>query len=460
MPILNDTQRQRAAEVMEEYLNAPVSKEGKTPLQDDFELDANRVAVIQAQLQPLLSNFLNGQISVQDFKSSVDSINKKNELWGFKGIKGQMFFNMVVNVADDIDECKQELISALSVPDNEVLASSRIKTFASYVKRLGEVWVNAGNTKYGTPKIGSIPFFLSYFWQIQNREVWPAFYTTSVQAMSDLNIWLPTDDIAADYVSFKQIHEELAVLFSTASGTPFDLYRVEHVFWYKGNLEKSVCLQPATPTVTITGNVQALPVNSIDKLPDSYLPPIISILPAIARNEPALGDAATRSGTSLPRAFEKYVDAAFTLLGYETKLLGQGNGRVPDGIALAEDFNYAILWDAKIRANGYSLGTDDRQIRDYVTTQSREMKRKRSFKNIYYIIVSSTFADDHDDLVRSIKMETDVNEVIFLEAEALVEMVNAKLRSPLQITIGPDALQRLFSSSGVLKQTSVQEMLG
>ena len=460
MPILDDKQRQRAVEVMQEYLQAPAVAGGKTPLEDDAELDVKRVEIIQTLLQPLLSSFLNGQIPVQDFKSSIDSVNKKNELWGFKGIKGQMFFNMVVNVADDIEECKQELISALSVPDSEVLASSRIKTFTSYVKRIGEGWVNSGNTKYGTPKTGSIPFFLSYFWQIQERKTWPAFYTTSVQAMTDLNIWQPTDDISSDYVAFKQIHDELAVLFTTTSGTTFDLYRVEHVFWYKGNLEKTANLQPVKPVVIDNGNVHIVPINNVDKLPDSYLPPIISILPAMARHEPPLVEAATRSGTSLPRAFEKNINAAFTLLGYETKLLGQGNGRVPDGIALAEDFNYAILWDAKIRGNGYSIGTDDRQIREYVTSQSREMKRKRSFKNIYYVIISSTFAEDHDDLVRSIKMETDVNEVIFLEAEALVEMVDAKLRSPLQITIGPDALQRLFSSSGVLKSRSVQEMLG
>jgi hypothetical protein len=58
------------------------------------------------------------------------------------------------------------------------------------------------------------------------------------------------------------------------------------------------------------------------------------------------------------------------MLGYETKLLGQGQGRVPDGRALAHDENYAILWDAKIRGDSYSLGTDDRTIREYINTQS------------------------------------------------------------------------------------------
>ena len=41
------------------------------------------------------------------------------------------------------------------------------------------------------PKVGSIPFFLTYFWQIQAREVWPIYYTNAVQTMTDLNIWQP-----------------------------------------------------------------------------------------------------------------------------------------------------------------------------------------------------------------------------------------------------------------------------
>ena len=50
--------------------------------------------------------------------------------------------------------------------------------------------------------------------------------------MADLNLWTPTDDLAQDYITFKRIHEELETLFSQASGRPFDLYDVEHVFWH------------------------------------------------------------------------------------------------------------------------------------------------------------------------------------------------------------------------------------
>jgi hypothetical protein len=144
------------------------------------------------------------------------------------------------------------------------------------------------------------------------------------------------------------------------------------------------------------------------------------------------------------------------MLGFESRLLGQGQGRVPDGLAIAENDLYAIIWDAKIRSEGYSIGTDDRAIKEYISTQSRDLKAKRRFRNIYYAIVSSTFSDDFDDTVRTIKMETDVSEVCLVEASALVAMVDRKLRDPSEVTLGPDGLQRLFSESGVLSAEDVQ----
>ncbi len=168
-----------------------------------------------------------------------------------------------------------------------------------------------------------------------------------------------------------------------------------------------------------SGGQASVPAGSDSRLPDSYVPPIVAALQSMARNHPRLEDAAKTAGTSIERVFERSVDAAFTILGYDTKLLGQGQGRVPDGLATAPDDYYAILWDAKVREKVYSMGTDDRAIRDYVTTQSRELRGNRALRNIYYVIVSSGFADDFDDTIRSLKMETEVNEVILLEAEAL-----------------------------------------
>ena len=459
MGLLNEQQIALAIESMKEYISASNS-EGETTVGIETDIDQKRELVIESELKPLLSNYLDGTLELSDFKSKVDSINKKNELWGFKGIKGQMFFNIVFNVADNIEECDAEIKSAITLPENEQMASSRISNFISYVKRLGDQWVEAGNDKRGAPKISSIPFFLSYFWQIQNRDEWPAYYTNSVNMMQDLNLWQPSGNLAQDYLTFKRIHEELVELFSQKSNDKFDLYKVEHVFWYKSN-KKDL---PITTEIEGFSRKSDIVVNSaslsnqvdLPRLPESYVPPIISVLVEMANNKESLMQAAKNSGTSLERAFEKHIDIAFKILGYETRLMGQGSGRVPDGSAAAKDDDYIILWDSKIRSDGYSMGTDDRTIREYITTQSREFKKRRHYKNIYYAIISSSFVSDYDEAIRSIKMETDVNEVLLIEASALVALVDAKLRDP-SVTLGSDGLQRLFSSSGIIKTQTVKD---
>ena len=464
MPILNEQQRNRAIEAMQDYLTAPEQTELRPSTESSkrgFPLDEERAKVIEEQLKPLVNSYLVGDIKLEESKSAIDGINKRHSYWGFRGIKEQMFFNLVVKVAIDLDECDEELKAAIKAPESEKIASSRIKTFGSYVKRIGQDWVEAGNDKRGCPKVSSAPFFLSYFWQIQDNNTWPIYYTNSVQTMDDLNLWTETGDLGADYITFKNIHEELTVLFMETSGRSFNLYTIEHLFWYKGGRqsEESQIGKKPPPEGLVPDVIQPeVSVRSI-RLPESFVPPIISILPQMARNDEKLIEAAEHSGTTLPRAFEKFVDAAFTILGYETKLLGQGKGRVPDGIAVARDENYAIIWDAKIRADSYNMGRDDRVIREYIYNQSRDLKRRQHLRNIYYLIVCSKYADNFDDSIRSIKMETDVNEVILVEAEAIVEMVDAKLRSPLDVTLGSDGFQQLFAVSGLLKAENVRELL-
>jgi hypothetical protein len=457
--LLNAQQEQVAIKAMREYLSASRGGDGRTPREVDVDLDRKRIQLIEQELQPLLAAYLAGQVALESFKSRIDGINKRHEYWGFKGIKGQMFFNMMANVADDEQEFDQELKTALQLPQNETIASSRIKTFASYAARLGDQAIESGGSRHSRPKVGSVPFFLSYFWQINEPNKWPVYYTNSVNVITDLNLWQPTGELAPNYVTYKQLHEELATIFSSTSGEQFSLYEVEHVFWFKGGnprgVEKPLQRPPVLPPTTPVAEIST----DISTLPDSYVPPIIAILSRMACNEPALQEAAKRSGTSLDRAFEKSIDAAFRVLGFDAKLMGQGQGRVPDGVAISADDSYAVLWDAKVRSQTYSMGTDDRAIREYITTQSREFKRRRSLRNIYYAIVSSGFADDFDDAIRAIKMETDVNEVCLIEAEALVAIVDAKMRDQRQVTLGPDGLQRLFSDSGVLTEEVVRTTL-
>ena len=454
MTMLTETQIALATRLMHEYLAAGPDK--------DTRLDIGRRQIIRDRLLPAVDAFLKGTMPLEDFKPEIDRINKQNELWGFKGIKGQMFFNLVYNAAEDVTELTAELSAAIAAPETEDIAKSRIRTFSSYVRRLGDALVDAGGSKHARPKVSSVPFFLSYFWQVQQPERWAVYYTNSVQVLTDLILLEPSEDIAESYIQFEALHLELQREFTRASGRSFSLYDVEHVWWFVGQRKQEAAgaSVPAMEPVAEPESEVGRPDTALSMLPDSYIPPIVAALPRLAANDPQLEEAAKTSGTSIARAFEKSINAAFTILGYETKLLGQGAGRVPDGLATATDESYAILWDAKARQGEYKMGTDDRVIREYVTTLSRELRRKRHFRNLYYFIVSSKFQDEFDDLIRGLKMETDINEVCLIEAEALVLMIDSKLRDPSQLSLGPDGLQRLFCRSGLLTASMVREELG
>jgi len=459
MPSLKDQQKQRALEAMKAYLDAR-NPDGTLRAETDLAgVDRQRATLIQDQLRPLLDGYLSGQIGQQEFKSKVDGLSKRFNLWGFKAVKGQMFFNQVVNAAADPAELDAELKAALPAPENEDMARSRIRTFERYVRRIGEQFVEAGGSAYSRPKASSIPYFLSYFWQVQDAQTWPMLYTADERALTELDLWRPSDDLAEDYIAFKHVYEELARVFGDALGRSVGFYFVEHVFWFKvgspfGGGQPPVPLPPVE--VGKADEVGSAPAAG---LLESYVPPVVAALPAIAHGDPEMARAAKATGMSLERAFEKHVNAAFTILGYETKLLGQGQGRVPDGVAEAADHSYALIWDAKVRSGAYSFGTDDRAMREYINAQNRALRR-RALKNVYYLVVSGSFAEDYDDTIRMLKMETDISEVCLVEAEALVAMVDAKLRAPLEVSLGPDGIQRLFCESGVLSAAAVRDTLG
>lgn len=454
MGLLSMEQKDRAVQAMREYLSSSeaVAASGK--------LDNERGGVIGEFLGPLLQQYLADKVPLAKFKLDVDSTNKRHRLWGFSGIKGQMFFNMLLKASADEADCDQELKAAFQLPGSDEMAKSRMRNFLSYVKRIGSELAEHGGSAYACPKVSSVPFFVSYFWQLQDPEQWPVYYTNSVEILQKLNLWEPDEDFAKSYIEFKQIHDELRELFSEAGARRFSFYDIEHVFWFKsGRAIGATASQEVTdaqPAPIIRPGVSV--IHDEDPL-DTYVPPVVSTLPGLARNLESLVRLATAAGLSGERAMEKGVNAAFTILGYQTQLLGQGSGRVPDGTAVDVDNSYGIIWDAKIRRDGYAMGTDDRAIAEYIRGQSRELMRRRSLRNIYYAIVSSQFHDDYDDEARDLKMETGVNEVILLEAAAIVAMVDARLRDPVQVTLGPDGLQRLFCSSGIVTAENVRDVL-
>ncbi len=121
--------------------------------------------------------------------------------------------------------------------------------------------------------------------------------------------------------------------------------------------------------------------------------------------------------------FETRCADAFRCLGFTVKELGQGCGRVADCLALAPADRFGVILDAKVRREGYTLGTDDRQFCDYATRHSRELAQS-GIDRVYFAVIGSGFRQhDLENLARYMAAEP-VRSVSFVETHALMRLVN------------------------------------
>lgn len=90
--------------------------------------------------------------------------------------------------------------------------------------------------------------------------------------------------------------------------------------------------------------------------------------------------------------------------------------------------------------------------------------RSQGFRNVYFAVVSGEFTDEGREAIRTLKIGTDIQEVRLVEAEALLALLENRLRKP-EFDLGPgDAggpvVQDFFAESGLLTAADVREELG
>jgi hypothetical protein len=151
------------------------------------DIDSKRTEAI-ATLKIIVNDFTKGAIDIAEFKTDIDSFNKQNNFWGFTSIKGQMFFNLLVKTCDT-EEQNQKLTKLLkqcvAEPKDLNDALSKIDTLDKYVSGI----FNKAPDKRKAPNPGSVCYFLSYFWQIHNSQVWPVMYSSMIVSFTDIGLW-------------------------------------------------------------------------------------------------------------------------------------------------------------------------------------------------------------------------------------------------------------------------------
>jgi hypothetical protein len=443
--MLTESHKEKFLSIWQDYAQNNEQWFQELDQRNDDELDRHRLEIIPEVLD-WLNQFFSGEIPLEEFKTGVDGLNKRNPLWGFSAINGQMFFNMLTKTSinnHQLDKLSELLKELLRAPDSIDEAQRKISKLEAFVIEISR---NIDDRRRA-PKVGSIPYFLSYFWQIQKPSEYPIYYTSMIEGFRQNEIWSPSGDVSSDYRDFYYLNFAIKEYLSNETGRDISLWDIEHMLWYDIKKEPDITRQDEIDVVETPTRA----------LPKSYIPPIISVLAKLAKNDPDIVSVCEQNNRSYVKEFEERCAILFRILGFETQPYGQGMGRVPDGVALCEEYRYAIIFDAKVRQGSYTMGTDERAIREYIYAQGTALRR-RGVMNIYFMIISSSFSGDHDDAIRGIKIDTPVHEVILAEVNALLAMVENKLRDPL-INLGPESLQRLFANSGVLTESIVRNYL-
>ena len=189
-----------------------------------------------------------------------------------------------------------------------------------------------------------------------------------------------------------------------------------------------------------------------------FIPPVLNDLEKLASGDPEIRDKYTKLGQSPENVFERLVWIAFRILGYEVEELGHmtPGERAPDGIAYAKREHYAILLDSKIGTDGYSMGTDDRALIEYITTQAPRLESE-GIDSIYFCIISSRFKGDNRAGVLRIRKETRAKNITFLRSGMLLRLVELRIQNP---RITPANLHPILLRSEVIEEADIRRELG
>lgn len=383
--------------------------------QDFDELRLNAISEIKV----MVSAYLHGKSDLRVFKSMLDGYNKRNNLWGFAAMKGQMFFNLLVNSSgSDLKRLDEIIKECISTPTDVNHAKQKIIQLEVYIDNI----LDNIEEKRKAPNKSSVSYFLSYFWQISEPAKYPIIYTSLIKALEEIDLWKEVESNSEEYEYFYNVSFSIKEFLEQTFKLKLTHWDVEHCFWqtqskvWLSNPSKKL-VKDETEKVTAQALKLSVDISSFDML--EYIPPIISDLIEAGSLK---GDTRAVKGFS----FEKKVSALFRMLDFELQTLGQGKGREPDGVITNRQDNIAFIYDAKVRESGYSVGTDNRAIKEYVNNHYPKLERQ-GFKKIGFLIISTTFNGNADEVIREITLETPIKRFALVTSEALLSLLAHKL---------------------------------
>lgn len=174
------------------------------------------------ELREIVRRFQSADSSAAEFRSAMDSFSKTTKLWGFGGASGQMFLNMLVKATDE-GALAHALREGLPAPADEDQCRQRFADFLGFVEEARE---RARSTGVSPPSLGYAPYFLSFFWEAEDRDAWPIYYPNSRDTLAKHGLFRDTGPLAERYLAYR------AQIFRLRDELDTDSWGVEALLWH------------------------------------------------------------------------------------------------------------------------------------------------------------------------------------------------------------------------------------
>ena len=446
-PMLDEEAKKQIAEIWDSYVTANQNgfdKEGALV----NNIDDSRLYAIEV-VKIIIHNFMKGDFNIYDFKTSLDSYNKHNNLWGFTAKLGQMYFNQLIQANENtIEKLTNLLKEAITEPRNLKDAVSKVES----LEKLTTSIYNKSRDKHNAPYPGAVGYFLSYFWQIHNHQKWPILYGSLVNSYNEIGIWKEHKTQKETYEFYCNLTNDIKEVIRTHTGKEVSNWDIEHAFWnYKPKAKAVPVSVPAKPEVQSSVAVETVSEvkeeTKAEPLSDGMADMKEYIIPRLAR---------LLEGETGGALYEQLVAESFDQMGFEVKILEQGRRREPYAIIKFREENIAFILDAKDSSQEYFQQNDERVIKEYIKEQSK-LLRNEGYKKIGFILVCRSFSSDEREFVNYLIWNTNVKKVIMFTSEALLYTLAYRNRNRLSVA---GMIEKMIAFSHMVSGSTIAGELG
>lgn len=234
---LSEVQRESARKMFECYKRNGYKSTYQAHTYNDFrEWDKERMSALKT-MRPEIQKYLAGSYSLSEFRDVNSRLSFANNLWGFTGPSGQMFVNQLAKWSKDSDKTNAQLRESMRRPKSREDAAAKIRAMADYLRK---------EFPQSKVRFASVPFLLSYFWQIEDPSFAPMHYPNSRQVLEAEGLFEAGEDLAQSYLDFWERYDDLAKEWSHGFDPTKDCkyWFVEHVLWAYSQSQKAETAAP------------------------------------------------------------------------------------------------------------------------------------------------------------------------------------------------------------------------